>query len=165
MCCTAAWNFAFWNFCDRANNFASVAASGVFPLERSTPLRAPAIWVYASASVSKSGLMSDGVLSANSFRICACFWTSPFAPLNAVENACPRSESCLQFAASAPRPAVVSDEVVVVVPAAAVVVSLAASWSSPRSRWSSWSIAAFFFPQPAAVEDQNEHEQDAENLG
>jgi hypothetical protein len=64
---TAPWSIEVESCC----SFASVAAFGTCPGVKWISLSAEAYLENAAASVSKSGLMSDGVLSANSLRIFA----------------------------------------------------------------------------------------------
>ena len=125
-------------------------------------MRSAAIWLNADASVSKSGRISDGVLSANCFSSAASFATSPFAPWKALANAVPRFSSDWQFAdePSAPSPegvvaavVVVAAAVVVVVAAASVVVVVVVV------------VALFFDPQPGGGEDENEQERESKDLG
>jgi hypothetical protein len=95
---TAVWSIEVESCC----SFASVAAFGTCPGVKWISLSAEAYLENAAASVSKSGLMSDGVLSANSLRIFARESKSLVpTPLSALLKAALRPASCLQFPAVA----------------------------------------------------------------
>ena len=95
---TAPWSIEVESCC----SFASVAAFGTCPGVKWMSLSAEAYLENASASVWKSGLMSDGVLSANSLRIFARAAKSLApTPLIALLKAALRPASAVQFPAVA----------------------------------------------------------------
>ena len=98
---TSAWLIDVESFC----SFVNVAASGTEPGLKWMSFSADAYLPNAAASTSKSGRMSDGVLSAKSFRSFARASKSfSPTPVIALLKLAERSDSCLQL------PAVAIDE-------------------------------------------------------